>query len=146
VHNTILDAVSLLLRVPTNVSGTRCTRISGVLILRGITFLDDGSEGVTHDEDGKLLHFLEAVAGGLRVVKLATDVCVAVLEEEGGGGRSTDLLREDLHVDAWQRLVRFLLCHLQLSVGLSQCHLDLSRIVCTEELLAFPSDFNHHIL
>jgi hypothetical protein len=62
VHNTVLDAVSLLLRVSANVSGTRCTRISGVLILRGITLLDDGPEGVTHDEDGKLLYFLEAVA------------------------------------------------------------------------------------
>jgi hypothetical protein len=119
VHNTVLDAVSLLLRVPTNVPGTRCTGISSVLILRGITLLNDGPEGVTHDEDGKLLHFLEAVAGGLRVVKLATDVCVAVLEEEGGGGGPTDLLCEDLHVDAWQRLVCFLFCHLQLSVGLS---------------------------
>jgi hypothetical protein len=86
VHNTVLDAVSLLLRVPTNISSTRCTGISRFLILRGITFLDDGPEGVTHDEDGKLLYFLEAVAGGLRVVKLATDVCVAILEEEGRGG------------------------------------------------------------
>ena len=61
-HNTVLDAVCLLLRVATNVSSTRGARASTVLILRGITLLDNGTKCVTHYEDGKLLYLLEAVA------------------------------------------------------------------------------------
>ena len=108
-----------------------------------IAFQDFGPVLVAYHEDSKSFNVLQFVATSLRVFDLATDVGIAVTEEELFVGGLVEA--EDFDVDAGERFAGDCVRNLEFAVAFQGGDLELVRVERLELLLLGSVYLNHQV-